>query len=469
MKKISIFWAFSPIILLILLLSLNVILFSDDATGGPNQIALIISAMFGVLVARDFGYTWKMLQKGIVESISSSMGAILILLIIGSLAGTWLISGIIPAMIYYGIQILNPSIFLFATCIICAIVASSIGSSWTTVATIGVALIAIGKVLGIPIELTAGAIISGGYFGDKISPLSDTTNLASAMAGVNLIKHIKYMLYTTLPSIIISLILFLIIGFQFSGKLDTDEINTILNTIESNFNISPLLFITPIIMVLLIIKKVPPFPTLFIGTILGGITALLCQEKIILLISEEEVFNNTAGYKAIVQAMFGDISIGNELLESGGMKGMLNTIWLIICAMIFGGVMEKSGFLKSIANKIMQKAKSNASLVTSTASTCLFFNMTAADQYLAIIVPGRMYKEIYKKRGLAPENLSRTLEDTGTVTSVLIPWNTCGAYHYGILGVSTLAYLPFCFFNLISPIMTLVYAYAKIKIKKIKE
>ena len=251
MKKINIFWAFSPILLLVFLLSLNVILFSDDATGGANQIALIISAMFGVLIARNFGYKWSVLQKGIVESISSSMSAILILLIIGSLAGTWLIAGIIPAMIYYGIQILDPSIFLFATCIICAIVASSIGSSWTTVATIGVALIAIGKVLGIPIELTAGAIISGGYFGDKISPLSDTTNLASAMAEVNLMTHIKYMLYTTLPSIIISLILFLIIGFQFSGEIDSTEINSILNTIEESFNISPLLFITPIIMIIL--------------------------------------------------------------------------------------------------------------------------------------------------------------------------------------------------------------------------
>lgn len=466
MKKISIFWAFSPIILLIILLSLNVILFSDDATSGANQVALIISAMYGVLIARDFGYKWNNLQQGIVKSISSAMKPILILLIIGSLAGTWLISGIIPAMIYYGIQILDPSIFLFATCIICAIVASAIGSSWTTVATIGIALISIGKVLGIPIELTAGAIISGGYFGDKISPLSDTTNLASAMGGVDLIKHIKYMLYTTLPSIIISLILFLIIGFQFSGEIDKSEINLILNNIDENFNISPLLFFTPIIMIFLIIKKVQPFPALFIGTIMGAITAFIFQKNIILLISGEEVFSYISSYKVIIQAMFGDISIGNDLLESGGMKGMLNTIWLIICAMIFGGVMEKSGFLKSIANRVMQNTKSDGSLVASTAWTCLFFNMTAADQYLAIIVPGKMYKEVYKKRNLAPENLSRTLEDTGTVTSVLIPWNTCGAYHYGILGVSTFAYLPYCFFNLISPAMTLFYAYAKIKIRK---
>ena len=469
MKRINIFWAFSPILLLIALLSLNVIFFSDNATSGPNQIALVISAMFGVLIAKKFGIKWESLQKGIVESISSSMNAILILLIIGSLAGTWLISGIIPAMIYYGVQILDPNIFLFATCIICAIVASAIGSSWTTVATIGIALISIGKVLGIPIELTAGAIISGGYFGDKISPLSDTTNLASAMGGVNLITHIKYMLYTTLPSITISLILFLIIGFQFSGEIEKTEINNILSSIETNFKITPLLFITPLVMIYLIIKKTAPFPALFIGTILGAVTAFLFQENIILLISGEQIFNYTAAYKTIMQAMFGDISIGNNLLESGGMKGMLNTIWLIICAMIFGGVMEKSGFLKSIADKIMRNAKSNGSLVSSTAGTCLFFNMTAADQYLAIIVPGRMYKEIYKKRNLAPENLSRTLEDTGTVTSVLIPWNTCGAYHYGILGVSTFAYLPYCFFNLISPIMTLLYAYAKIKIRKIKK
>ena len=467
MKKINIFWALSPIALLIALLSINVIVFSDDATSGANQIALIFSAMFAAVIALDFGFSWKDLQKGIVKSIGSAMGAIIILLIIGSLTGTWLIGGIVPAMIYYGIKIIDPSIFLFASCIVCAIVASAIGSSWTTVATIGVALITIGKAIGIPIEMTAGAIISGSYFGDKISPLSDTTNLASAMAEIDLIKHIKYMLFTTVPSIIISLILFLILGFKFSGNIDSNDINQIILTIEENFHIGPELFITPIIMAFLIFKKVPAFPTLFIGTILGAITALLLQEKAISNVSESNILTGLIYYEVILQAMFGEIKIGGDLLSSNGMYGMLNTVWLIICAMIFGGIMEKAGFLKIIANAIMTKAKSHASLVTSTAGSCMFFNLTASDQYLAIVVPGRMYKSMYKKRKLAPENLSRTLEDTGTVTSVLIPWNTCGAYQASVLGVATIAYLPFCFFNIISPFMTLLYAYAKIRIKKI--
>ena len=467
MKKINIFWALAPIALLISLLSINVIVFSDEATGGANQMALIFSAMFAALIALNFGFNWKSLQEGIVKSISSAMGAIIILLIIGSLTGTWLIAGIVPAMIYYGVQIMDPSIFLFASCIVCAIVASAIGSSWTTVATIGVALITIGQAIGIPIEMTAGAIISGSYFGDKISPLSDTTNLASAMANVDLIKHIKYMLYTTVPSIIISLILFLILGFNFSGNIDSNEINKIISTIEKNFHIGPELFITPLIMGILIFKKVPAFPTLFIGTILGAITALLFQEKAISNISETSILSGIIYYKVILQAMFGEITIGSDLLSSKGMFGMLNTVWLIICAMIFGGVMEKAGFLKRIANTIMKKAKSDGSLVTSTAGSCMFFNLTASDQYLAIVVPGRMYKDMYKNRKLSPENLSRTLEDTGTVTSVLIPWNTCGAYQASVLGVATIAYVPFCFFNIISPFMTLLYAYAKIRIKKL--
>lgn len=466
MKRINIFWALSPIVLLITLLSINVIVFSDDATSGANQMALIFSAMFAATIALNFGFSWKNLQEGIVKSISSAMGAIIILLIIGSLTGTWLIGGIVPAMIYYGIQIIDPSIFLFASCIVCAIVASSIGSSWTTVATIGVALITIGKAIGSPVEMTAGAIISGSYFGDKISPLSDTTNLASAMAEVDLIKHIKYMLFTTVPSIIISLALFLILGFKFSGDIVSNDVDQIILTIDKNFYIGPELFITPLIMIFLIFRKVPAFPTLFIGTILGAITAILFQEKAISNISESNILTGIIYYKIILQAMFGEMNIGGDLLSSNGMYGMLNTVWLIICAMIFGGIMEKAGFLKIIANAIMTKAKSHAALVTSTAGSCMFFNLTASDQYLAIVVPGRMYKSIYKKRKLSPENLSRTLEDTGTVTSVLIPWNTCGAYQASILGVATIAYLPFCFFNIISPFMTLLYAYAKIKIKK---
>ena len=384
-----------------------------------------------------------------------------------------MISGIVPSMIYYGIQILSPDIFLFAACIICIVVSLATGSSWTTSATVGIALMGIGKSLGIDDGFIAGAVLSGAYFGDKMSPLSDTTNLAPAVSGTTLFKHIRYLSYTTIPSISICLLILLISGFLFIEPSSFQNSLSVADSIKEKFYISPILFIPPSIVIFLIYKKVPAIPSLFSGILLGVIFAIIFQADIIHEVSLGNEKNWISTFSGIMISLYGNISIEtsnsmvSNLLSSSGMFGMLSTIWLIFSAMIFGGVMEKGGFLSKIAEVILNRVKSTGSLVVSTASSCVFFNITASDQYLSIVIPGKMYSNSYKERGLAPENLSRTLEDSGTVTSVLIPWNTCGAYHSGVLGVSTLTYLPYCFFNIISPIMTILFAYLKIKIKKL--
>ncbi len=472
-KKTPYFLALLPILVLIGLLAYNVYLYGDDSLGGANQLALLLAAATAALIGTQFKAKWKNILSGISKSISSTTPSIVILLLIGSLAGTWLLSGIVPTMIYYGLQILNPKIFLFAACIICAIVSLATGSSWSTIATIGIALLGIGQALGIPTGIIGGAIISGAYFGDKMSPLSDTTNLAPAMAGTDLFTHIRYMMYTTIPSFIITLIIFLGIGFSYD-VVATQNINNLLEAISSSFNISPWLFLVPVLVIALIIKKTPAIPALLAGTLLGGIFAVIFQPETILSVSGMDTFSFKASYMAIINAMGSDISITtqnemiNNLLSTSGMAGMLNTIWLIMCAMIFGGTMEATGLLQRVAEPIIKYAESTGSLIATTAGTCIFFNVTASDQYLSIVVPGRMFADSYKEKGLAPENLSRTLEDSGTVTSVLVPWNTCGATQSAVLGVATFAYLPYCFFNLISPLMTITYGYLGIKIKKLK-
>ena len=375
-------------------------------------------------------------------------------------------------MIYYGLQILNPEFFLLASCIICAIVSVASGSSWSTIATIGIALIGIGQVLGISEGLIAGSIISGAYFGDKMSPLSDTTNLAAAMASSNLFSHIKYMMYTTIPSFVITLVIFFFIGLSIETTT-TQNINDLLLALDSKFNINIMLFIVPIAVVILIIKKTPAIPALMAGVILGALFAIIFQPQIIKEISQTNILSVKSYYKVVIDAIASEIQINtenklmNNLLNSGGMKGMLSTIWLVICAMSFGGAMQETGLLKRISDPIIQYAKTTGSLIATTSGTCIFFNLTTADQYLSIVVPGKMFEDSFKNKALAPENLSRTLEDSGTVTSVLIPWNTCGAAQSAVLGVATLTYLPFCFFNLISPLMTIIYGYLNIKIKRI--
>jgi NhaC family Na+:H+ antiporter len=374
-------------------------------------------------------------------------------------------------MIYYGLKILNPEIFLLASCIICAIVSIASGSSWSTIATIGIALLGIGKSMGFSEGIIAGSIISGAYFGDKMSPLSDTTNLAAAVAETELFTHIKYMMYTTIPSFIITLIIFLFIGLNISVE-SSENINALLSTIENTFNINIYLFIVPIIVIVLIIKKTPAIPALLAGTLLALVCAFIFQPQIILEVSKMNDLSFKSYYLAAINSMGSDISISsnnvliNDLLSTSGMKGMMNTIWLVVCAMSFGGAMEAGGLLNRISSPIIKYANSTGSLIATTSSTCIFFNLTTSDQYLSIVVPGRMFTESFKEKGLASENLSRTIEDSGTVTSVLIPWNTCGAAQSAVLGVATIAYLPFCFFNLISPLMTIMYGYLNLRIKK---
>ena len=409
----------------------------------------------------------------VADNFQSVAGAILILLFVGALAGTWLASGIIPAMIYYGLTILHPSIFLPSCIIICAIISLATGSSWTTSATVGIALIGIGKALGLPPGMIAGAVISGAYFGDKLSPLSDTTNLAPAMSGGDLFTHIKYMTLTTVPSIIITILVFVMLGF-FQEQKGNADILTLLNQIELKFKINYWLFIVPAFVVFLISRKTPPLIALFSGTILGAVFALIFQPDIILELSGEKIYNFSSAYRGVLNA----ITIGSqietdnkllyELFSSGGMKGMLDTIWLIICAMVFGGIMEAIGALSSITNTLLSWAKNTFQLFASTVATCLTINLTASDQYLAIVIPGRMFSKAYQDRNLAPENLSRTLEDSGTVTSALIPWNTCGAYQASVLNVSVADYFIYAVFNWISPFITLFYVAFKIKIRSLK-
>lgn len=467
----KVFDALIPLIFLIVLLVLNIQIFGTDGLSGSNQIVLILSASVAALVAIfRLNYNWETLQDGIVKSISSAMSSILILFLIGALAGTWLLSGIVPAMIYYGLQVLNPTIFLFAACFVSAVVSVATGSSWTTVATVGVALLGIGKALGFEEGIIAGAIISGAYFGDKMSPLSDTTNLAPAMAGTDLFTHIRYMARTTVPSMTITLILFIVIGLNYETQGSVDDVKNISAVILERFNVSGWLFIVPIVVLVMIVKQVPAIPALLAGALLGGVFAVLFQPQIITLIGAEDASYAYQSFKAVMMSLYGEISIVtsndvvNELLVTGGMAGMLNTIWLIVCAMVFGGIMEESGMLRVLAEAIIRKVHRVGSLIASTAATCVFFNITTSDQYLAILVPGRMYADVYKKRGLKPENLSRTLEDSATVTSVLVPWNTCGATQASVLGVATLTYAPYCFFNIISPFMTILFGYLKIGI-----
>lgn len=476
-KNPSLLIALVPIAFLILFLSLNVYYFKDDTLSGSNQIALLLASAVAGIIAVWLGHNWYDVRARVVSSIGSAMPSMLILLLIGALAGTWMISGVVPALIYYGLKILHPNIFLFASVVICSMVSLATGSSWSTVATIGIALLGIGNALGLNEGLVAGAIISGAYFGDKMSPLSDTTNLAPAMAGTDLFTHIRYMILTTGPTILITLVAFFIIGFTYTFEnVETSVQNTII-AIEHSFNITPLLFIVPAFLIFIIVKKVPPLPSLMAGTLLGGIFAVIFQPQIIEQISIEQLQGDArsyaeASYVAVMKAMYGKVSIitedpqVNELLSTRGMGGMLNTIWLIITAMIFGGIMESAGLLAKITEKIISFAKNTGTLVASTVSTCLFFNVTASDQYLSIVVPGRMFAKTYRERGYKPELLSRTLEDSGTVTSVLIPWNTCGATQSAVLGVPTVAYIPYAIFCWLSPFTSIFMASFNIAIRR---
>ena len=425
------------------------------------------------LLVLDLALALRKMINYVSSNLKSITGAILILLLVGSLSGTWLLSGIIPSMIYYGLQVLNPNVFLPSCLIICAVISLSTGSSWTTSATVGIALIGIGKALGIPSGMVAGAVISGAYFGDKLSPLSDTTNLAPAVSKTDLFTHIRYLTITTVPTILITLLILSTLNLFIEVNGSTEN-ESMLNSIKNTFYISPFLFIVPIVVVFMIFKKTPPLIALFIGTVLGAVFALFFQIDTISQISGGN--NNISDvYKTILNSITVETEIEsgdkilNELFSSGGMKGMLNTIWLVICAMVFGGIMEAIGALKRISNFLLNLGKTTFSLFASTVGSCLTINLSASDQYLSIVIPGKMFSKAYEDKGLAPENLSRTLEDSGTVTSVLIPWNTCGAYQSGILGVGVLEYFIYAVFNWLSPFTTLFVAAINFKIKQLNK
>ena len=469
-RELNIWEALIPVFALVGMLAYNVYTYGEDALSGSNQFVLLMGAAVAAIVGFFNKVKFDQMLEEVAENIKSTSSSILILLMVGALAGTWLISGIIPTMIYYGLQVLNPSIFLAACVIICAIISVATGSSWTTSATVGIALIGIADALGVPLGMTAGAILSGAYFGDKISPMSDTTNLAPAMAGTDLFTHIRYMLLTTTPTIIVTLIVFIIIGLNLEthGAADT---HLILQDIKSAFNVSPWLFLVPIIVIVLIVKKTSPLVALLVGTLLGGVAALVFQPGIVATIGGGSTLDFTTGYKGIMNAITIDTAVPTDnealqgLFKAGGMSKMLGTIWLILCAMTFGGIMDAIGALTTISKALLKLFHTTFGLFASTVASCLALNITASDQYLAIVVPGKMYAKAFKEKGLAPENLSRTLEDSGTVTSVLVPWNTCGAYQSGVLGVDTLHYAGYAIFNWLSPFTTLLFAAFGIKIR----
>lgn len=455
-KRITLATALIPVIFLIVALSLTIGVFKQ-----PPHIPLIGAAAVAACIAVILKHPWKEIHEGMVHGITLAMGAILILMVVGTMIGTWIMGGIVPSMIYYGLKILSPGIFLLATLIICSIVSLGTGSSWSTAGTVGVALVGVGQGLGVPVAMVAGAIISGAYFGDKMSPLSDTTNLAPAVAGTDLFSHIRHMVYTTGPGYIISIILYGLLGTKFSGGgLKAGNIDVILSTIKSNFFIHPILLLPPLLVIVMVVKKIPPLPALLGGTVLGGIFAMISQSKPL----AEVIQAAQSGY--VSQS---GVKMVDDLLTRGGLESMMSTVALIICALSFGGIMERTGMLETLARSLLQRVKRTGSLVATTIFSCIGMNAIASDQYMAIVIPGRMYKKAFDERGLHPKNLSRCLEDSGTLTSPLIPWNSCGAFMHATLGVNPLLYLPYAFLNLSNPLVSLFYGYTGITMEKVKE
>ena len=464
-----------PILVLVTLLFVTIHTFGSDALSGGSQVVLLTATAVCCLIAMGYSKVrWKAIELAMVNNISGVATALIILLIIGALSGSWMISGVVPTLIYYGMQIIHPSFFLASTCIICAIVSVMTGSSWTTIATIGIALLGIGQAQGFEDGWIAGAIISGAYFGDKISPLSDTTVLASSVTDTPLFKHIKYMMITTVPSMIITLTIFTIAGFAHEATA-TDQIAMYSASLRETFHISLWLLIVPVITGILIAKRIPSIITLFISATLAGIFALFFQPHLLQEISGLPVQDMQSQFKGLIMTFYGSTQVQtgnpdlNDLVSTRGMSGMMNTIWLIICAMCFGGAMTASGMLGSITSVFIRFMKRTVGLVASTVASGLFLNICTADQYISILLTGNMFKDIYQKKGYESRLLSRTTEDSVTVTSVLIPWNTCGMTQATILGVATFTYLPYCFFNLISPLMSITVAAIGFKIKRINE
>lgn len=475
MKKPNLIISLTPVVVLIAIIFAGVRMFGEDVTSGPSQIALIFTAVLASIISISYlKVPWEKLEAGMMDHLTKTGPAVFILLMIGALTGSWMISGVVPAMIYYGLKIISPSVFLLVAFLLSGMVSVMAGSSWTTIGTIGVAMLSAGQILGFPAPWLAGAIISGAYFGDKISPLSDTTNLSASVAGVDLYEHVKYMLVTTIPGFILSVIFFTVVGFVLpvNNSLNVDQQ---LDMISATFNISPWLLLVPVFTIGMIVKKVSPFITLFSSALLGAVVACLFQPQICEQISPEGMSKGATFLYSSLKMLSSEVTIEtgdamlNNLTSTSGMSGMLNTVWIILCVVTFGGVMEASGMIQTITEKMMSLMRNTVSLVGSTVGTTIFFNMTLSDQYMAILLPGKMFSETYRKLGYEPRLLSRTLQDSATVTSVLVPWNTCGVVQASVLNVATLAYLPYCFFNLITPVITIIVAATGYKIKRLKK
>ena len=464
--------ALIPLAVLILLLALTIHLFGGDAIAGGSQLSLLTASAVCTMLAMGIYRTkWQTLEDAIIANMRSATPAIIILLLIGAIAGTWMASGIIPTLIYYGLKILHPSIFLPASCIICAVISLLTGSSWTTIATIGVALMGVGRALGFEDGWIAGAIISGAYFGDKISLMSDTTVLASSTVEVPLFTHIKYMLITTTPSLLIALVVFAVVGFSGATATVADTL-TIEASLQQTFNISLWLLVVPLVTGLLIAKKLPAIVTLFASALMAAVAMIIAQPDIVAQIAQTDVASALNSFKAVVQVVTTSSSVEthnellNNLVATRGMSGMMDTIWLIICAMCFGGVMYGSGMLSALSQIFLRLARRTVSVVGSTVCSGLFFNLATGDQYISIILTGRLFHQLYDERKLEGRLLSRSVEDSATVTSVLIPWNSCGMTQSTVLGVATLTYMPYCIFNIVSPLMSIIVAAIGYKIYK---
>ncbi len=458
----------------VLLLGMSVLLFGSDSSQGANQIALVCGAALAAGIGIKNGHRWKVIEETIVGGISTALPAVIILFSVGSLIGAWMLCGTVPTMIYYGMLLLDPAVFYAAACVLCAITALSIGSSWTVAGTLGIGLIGIASGMGLSVAITAGAIIGGAYFGDKMSPLSDTTNLAPAVTGIDIFTHIRHMTWTTAPSLLIALVLFTLLGLDESGAESGNTLDATLALLDANFMINPLLLAPVALVVYMAARKVPAVATILSGVAAGVVIALFSQPHAVLAMA-----GNTTEHSALQMfrgvwivlfdgfaASTGDANL-DSLLSRGGMSSMLTTVWLVLAAMAFGAAMEKAGILDTLVKNLVKLARSTGSLIATTVGTCIGMNTLTADQYIAIVLPGRMFKLEYRQRGLHEKNLARVLEDAGTITSPLVPWNTCGAYMAATLGVPTLAYLPFCFFNLINPVVSLFYGFTGFKIERI--
>jgi len=473
-RQASLLESLIPIMSLVFMLGFSVFFFGSDSSYGPNQIALIIAAAIASMVAIKIGHTWSNILESMVASISTAMGALLIFLCVGALIGTWLISGTVPTLIFYGLELLNPKIFYPAACLICAVAALATGSSWTVAGTLGVALIAVSIGLNLSPAIAAGAIISGAYFGDKMSPLSDTTNLAPAVTGTDLFAHIKHMAWTTTPSFLMALVIFMILGFGVDSDIEDSTIILLTETLDATFNITLLALLPLLVVFLMAIRKVPALPTILFGAILGGVMAFFLQPEAVIIFADS---NDLPPTLSLIKGIWLALATGytsatgipeiDSLLSRGGMQSMLNTMWLVISAMSFSAVLEHAGMLKTIISSSLKAAKSTGSLISTVILSCISINIVCADQYISIVLAGKMFKAEFKKRNLDPKNLSRVIEDSGTLTAPLVPWNTCGAYMAATLGVPTFTYLPYVFFNLINPVISMIYGFTGFTIEKL--